>query len=144
MAYDFSSVLSLNEYVMPVNTGDMQIKEYFLCGKKSPETNEDGIFLSKDFAAIVDGATAKSKFTKNGKSTGRLAMELIIKAIAKLPAPISMSDAVAKISAAIYAFYEDNDLLSVLKDKPNLRFTASAVIYSRPVMKSGKSATAVF
>ena len=84
MDYAFSDILTLNEYTLPADCGDMQIKEYFLCGKKSAETNEDGIFLSKNFAAIVDGATAKSKFTLNGKSTGRLAMELVIKAISKL------------------------------------------------------------
>ena len=131
MDYAFSDILTLNEYTLPADCGDMQIKEYFLCGKKSAETNEDGIFLSKNFAAIVDGATAKSKFTLNGKSTGKLAMELVIKAISKLPEGICMSDAIANISAAIYSFYKENNLLADLKNKPNLRFTASAVIYSR-------------
>ena len=131
MDYAFSDILTLNEYTLPADCGDMQIKEYFLCGKKSAETNEDGIFLSKNFAAIVDGATAKSKFTLNGKSTGKLAMELVIKAISKLPEDICMSDAIANISAAIYSFYKENNLLADLKNKPNLRFTASAVIYSR-------------
>ena len=131
MSFDFSKIQLFNEYTLPADCGDMQIKEYFLCGKKSAETNEDGIFLSKNFAAIVDGATAKSKFTLNGKSTGRLAMELVIKAISKLPEGICMSDAIANISAAIYSFYKENNLLADLKNKPNLRFTASAVIYSR-------------
>ena len=131
MSFDFSKIQSLNECTLPADCGDMQIKEYFLCSKKSPAKNEDGIFLSKNFAAIVDGATAKSKFTLNGKSTGRLAMELVIKAISKLPAGISMPEAITKISALIYDFYEENNLLSELKSKPNLRFTASAVIYSR-------------
>lgn len=131
MDYAFSDILTLNEYTLPADCGDMQIKEYFLCGKKSAETNEDGIFLSKNFAAIVDGATAKSQFSLNGKSTGRLAMELVIKAISKLPEGICMSDAIANISAAIYNFYKENNLLAELKNKPNLRFTASAVIYSR-------------
>ena len=80
MSFDFSKIQLFNEYTLPADCGDMQIKEYFLCGKKSAKTNEDGIFLSKNFAAIVDGATAKSKFTLNGKSTGKLAMELVIKA----------------------------------------------------------------
>ena len=131
MDYAFSDILTLNEYTLPADCGDMQIKEYFLCGKKSAETNEDGIFLSKNFAAIVDGATAKSQFSLNGKSTGRLAMELVIKAISKLPEGICMSDAIANISAAIYNFYKENNLLAELKNKPNLRFTASAVIYSK-------------
>ena len=58
-------------------------------------------------------------------------MELVIKAISKLPEGICMSDAIANISAAIYSFYKENNLLADLKNKPNLRFTASAVIYSR-------------
>ena len=58
-------------------------------------------------------------------------MELVIKAISKLPEDICMSDAIANISAAIYSFYKENNLLADLKNKPNLRFTASAVIYSR-------------
>ena len=58
-------------------------------------------------------------------------MELVIKAISKLPEGICMSDAIANISAAIYNFYKENNLLAELKNKPNLRFTASAVIYSK-------------
>ena len=55
MDYAFSDILTLNEYTLPADCGDMQIKEYFLCGKKSAETNEDGIFLSKNLTIFSKG-----------------------------------------------------------------------------------------
>lgn len=127
---DLSYLSTVNEIRLPSKIGNIKIEEYFLYGKKSPETNEDGIFVNEHYAAVIDGATSKSNFSKDGKTSGRLAMELVIEAISKLPSSATMEEAIEYITANIYEFYKENDMLDELKIHPNKRFTANGVIYS--------------
>lgn len=106
------------------------VEECFLKGKKSPESNEDGILVTPFFAAVIDGATAKSSFELNGKKTGRLAMELVLEAIREFPENIDAEGAVKRITDKIHAFYLEHHLIEELKAHPEMRFTANGVIYS--------------
>lgn len=106
------------------------IKECFLKGKHSPETNEDGIIVTPDFVAVIDGATTKSDFSLDGKLSGRLAMELVLKAIQDFPTDIDATQAVGRITDYIYSFYKEHGLLEGLREQPGKRFTANGVIYS--------------
>lgn len=99
-------------------------------GKKNPQTNEDGMIVTPYFAAVIDGATAKSTFTYEGKKTGRLAMELALEAIRNFPKDIDAADAIRRITERIYDFYVQHNLLDELKAEPGKRFTANGVIYS--------------
>lgn len=115
---------------MPSTGLPFVIKEGFLKGKESTQTNEDGIGVTPDFVAVVDGATAKSDFVYDGKKTGRLAMELVMEAIRDFPKEIAVDEAVNRITNRIRQFYADHDLWAVMGQEPERRFTASAVIYS--------------
>lgn len=42
-AASMAALQAQNEYVLPADTGNLQVLEYFLCGKKSAAKNEDGI-----------------------------------------------------------------------------------------------------
>lgn len=106
------------------------VEECFLKGKKNPESNEDGILVTPFFAAVIDGATAKSDFELNGKKTGRLAMELTLEAIREFPEDIEAREAVERITNKIHAFYVEHHLTENLKTHPEMRFTANGVIYS--------------
>ena len=87
--------------------------------------------LTPHFAAVIDGATSKSDYVSpDGKSTGRLAMELVLQAISELPPDADMPQAIVLITAKIHDFYVEHDLLADLDAKPNMRFTANGVIYS--------------
>lgn len=126
---DWSYLITDNEYHLP-KTDNFVVEECFLKGKKSPSSNEDGIIITSDFAAIIDGATAKSDFEMNGKKTGRLAMELALEAIRKFPKDIDAKEAISRITNEIYNFYVEHHLLDELKAQPGKRFTANGVIYS--------------
>lgn len=126
---DWGYLITDNEYHLP-QTDNFVVEECFLKGKKSPSSNEDGIIITSDFAAIIDGATAKSNFEMNGKKTGRLAMELALEAIRKFPKDIDAKEAITRITNEIYNFYVEHHLLDELKDQPGKRFTANGVIYS--------------
>lgn len=126
---DWGYLITDNEYHLP-QTDNFVVEECFLKGKKSPSSNEDGIIITSDFAAIIDGATAKSDFEMNGKKTGRLAMELALEAIRKFPKDIDAKEAITRITNEIYNFYVEHQLLDELKAQPGKRFTANGVIYS--------------
>lgn len=126
---DWTYLQSENEYKAPV-TPHFTIEECFLKGKQSAQTNEDGIIVTPYFAAVIDGATAKSAFTHEGKKTGRLAMELALEAIRDFPKDIDAAEAVRRITEKIHAFYVEHDLLDDLKSEPGKRFTANGVIFS--------------
>lgn len=118
-----------SEYV-PEQSPNFVVLESFLKGKHSAQTNEDGILVTADFAAVIDGATAKSDFTMDGKATGRLAMELVLEAVREFPAYIDAAEAMSRITEKIHKFYVEHHLLAELAATPGKRFTANGVIYS--------------
>ena len=118
-----------NEYT-PQSSPAFEVIEYFLKGKKSASTNEDGIIITPHYAAIIDGATSKSTFEMDGKKTGRLAMELVLEAIAQFPQQLEAGQAMELITQKIHDFYVQHNLLGELDENPGKRFTANGVIYS--------------
>lgn len=126
---DWGYLMAENEYHLP-QTDNFVVEEYFLKGKESPLSNEDGIIITSDFAAVIDGATTKSDFEMNGKKTGRLAMELVLEAIRKFPKEIEAKEAIKRITDEIHLFYVEHHLLDELKAQPGKRLTANGVIYS--------------
>lgn len=126
---DWTYLQSENEFQAPF-VPHLQVEECFLKGKQNPQTNEDGMIVTPYFAAVIDGATAKSTFTYEGKKTGRLAMELALEAIRNFPKDIDAADAIRRITERIYDFYVQHNLLDELKAEPGKRFTANGVIYS--------------
>ena len=126
---DWSYLTEENEYHL-AESPNFVVEEYFLKGKKNPDSNEDGILVTPDFAAVIDGATSKSDFELDGKKTGRLAMELVLEAIRDFPKDIDAEEAMNRITNRIHSFYVKHNLLADLEEQPGKRFTANGVIYS--------------
>ena len=56
----------------------MDIIESSIIGKKSPEACEDGMVVTDDFIAVIDGSTSKTpKHLNPDMKNGRYAMKLI-------------------------------------------------------------------
>ena len=125
--WDYLSVE--NEWTMQTSP-NFDVEEVFLKGKHTPATNEDGIIVTPYFAAVIDGATAKSELEIDGKKTGRIAMELVIEAIHDFPKDIDANEALKRITEKIHSFYVQHRLLEELEKTPGSRFTANGVIYS--------------
>lgn len=110
---------------------NFSILEQFILGKKNNVSLcEDAIFINDNFAAVVDGATSKSTFQIEGKSTGRLASELICQGISLLFREMKMKESVNLISHQIFNFYQENNLDKHMLENPQDRFTGCAAIYS--------------
>lgn len=90
--------------------------------------SEDLIFFSSDYAAVIDGATARNKKKYNGVSSGRAAAEITYKAIEGLSPAATLREALDFITAEFNKFYLENGI-----DIQNYGdvITASCIIYSR-------------
>ena len=112
----------------------MKIIESSIIGKKSPEACEDGMVVTDDFIAVIDGSTSKTpKHLNPDMKNGRYAMMLISEYIREeLKANASVDDFCQGVTAYIYnEVYEKLGVEERLKEHPEERLTASAILYSR-------------
>ena len=101
----------------------MEIIEHFSKGKRPDRPCEDGWVATDDFAAVVDGSTAKIKIDPAQESPGHLAMRLVCSAIRQFPADLCKEEALTVLTQVIA---EDKTYAS-----KHYRPTCSAVVYSR-------------
>ena len=112
----------------------MEIIESSIIGKKSQEACEDGMVITDDFIAVIDGSTSKTpKHLNPDMKNGRYAMMLISEYIREeLKADASVDDFCQGVTAYIYnKVYEKLGVEERLKEHPEERLTASAILYSR-------------
>lgn len=112
----------------------MKIIERKIVGKKSQETCEDGIVVTDDFIAVIDGSTSKTPFQVSpDMKNGRYAMMLISEFIQReLEADASVDDFCQGVTAYIYnKVYEPLGMAEQMRLHPEMRLTASAIIYSK-------------
>lgn len=112
----------------------MKIIESSIIGKKSPEACEDGMVVTDDFIAVIDGSTSKTpKHLNPDMKNGRYAMMLISEYIREeLKTDASVDEFCQGVTAYIYnKVYEKLGMEERLKEHPEERLTASAILYSR-------------
>ena len=112
----------------------MKIIESCIIEKKSQEACEDGMVVTDDFIAVIDGSTSKTpKHLNPDMKNGRYAMMLISEYIREeLKADASVDDFCQGVTAYIYnKVYEKLGVEERLKEHPEERLTASAILYSR-------------
>lgn len=118
----------------------MKIIESSIIGKKSPEACEDGMVITDDFIAVIDGSTSKTpKHLNPDMKNGRYSMMLISEYIREeLKADASVDDFCQGVTAYIYnKVYEKLGVEERLKEHPEERLTASAILIAGQGMKSG-------
>ena len=112
----------------------MKIIESSIIGKKSQEACEDGMVVTDDFIAVIDGSTSKTpKHLNPDMKNGRYAMMLISEYIREeLKTDASVDEFCQGVTAYIYnKVYEKLGVEERLKEHPEERLTASAILYSR-------------
>ncbi len=101
----------------------MEIIEKFIEGKKEDfSLCEDGIFVSRNFVAVVDGVTSKGEKIFGNVTGGKASAQKVIETLAGFPANISCRSAVDELSQAVKALYADGN--------PTGEAAASVIIYS--------------
>lgn len=109
----------------------MTIIESFIKGKHNAVQCEDGIVLSHDFAAVIDGSTSKTPFHLSPlMKNGRYAMTIISDYIKSMPSDATCSDFCTGITHRIAEEYNLANIASRMAEHPEERLCASAIIYS--------------
>ncbi len=109
----------------------MTITEQFICGKHIAADCEDGIVITNDFAAVIDGSTSKTpKRLDPSMKNGRFAMLLISEYIKQMPADYTMNNFCRGITLRIAEEYAKRGIAEDMAKHPEERLTASVIIYS--------------
>ncbi len=91
---------------------------------------EDAIIVNENFAAVIDGATSKSDFYWDGKTSGQAAKDILKKSIELLPPDCNAYEAVAHLTRSVASVYRLYGNEKKVEKDPNQRITASIAIYS--------------
>lgn len=106
----------------------MNIVEKNLVGKHVDQSLcEDGIFISNDFIAVIDGVTSKGKLLWNGKKSGVYAKDLIMNLLKNIPNDISNVD----LFNSINNLFKNECVMRNISESVNEYLRASLIIYSR-------------
>ena len=114
----------------------MQIIEQALIPKNPTKKSEDGIVVSDDFIAVIDGSTSKSTrrcnkgFNIFGRSNGEIAMRLVSSYIRRMPKTTTCHQFCIGTTRLFRQHYKSS-LLPHLAAHPEDRMAASAVVFSR-------------
>lgn len=112
----------------------MNVIEKSIIGKKSQEACEDGLVVTPDFIAVIDGSTSKTPGHLNpDMKNGRYAMMLVSQYIREeLKPEATVDDFCQGVTDYIYnKVYEPLGVTERLMCLPEERLTASAILYSR-------------
>ncbi len=111
----------------------MTIIEQNIIGKKSQEACEDGLVVTPDFIAVIDGSTSKTPDHLNpDMKNGRYAMMLVSQYIREeLKPEATVDDFCKEVTNYIHKVYKALGVAERLKFHPEERLTASAILYSR-------------
>jgi glycerophosphoryl diester phosphodiesterase len=109
----------------------MEIIEQSIVPKNPKIKSEDGIVITPDFIAVIDGSTSKTNRRYSFfKSNGRYAMQIIERFIKKAPKSINCHEFCIGVSKCIRKHYKKSQM-EWLVEHPEERLTASAIIFSR-------------
>lgn len=112
----------------------MKVIESKIEGKKSPESCEDGLVVTADFIAVIDGSTSKTPHHLSpDMKNGRYAMVLISEYIQhELKPESTVEDFCEGVTSYIYnKVYRQQGIEEQMQAHPEERFTASAILYSK-------------
>lgn len=117
----------------------MIILEQSLVPKNPRRKSEDGLVITDDFIAVIDGSTSKTTTRYcPWMSNGRYAMQIVSSYIRNMKPDVSCHQFCIGVTRAIQKKYvpfwkrsRRNAILAHIWDCPEERMTASAVIFSR-------------
>lgn len=112
----------------------MKVIESKIEGKKSPESCEDGLVVTADFIAVIDGSTSKTPHHLSpDMKNGRYAMVLISEYIQhELKPESTVEDFCEGVTSYIYnKVYRQQGIEEQMQAHLEERLTASAILYSK-------------
>jgi len=86
----------------------MKVIEQFIRSKTyRPSECEDSIFVSDNFAAVIDGVTSKSTREYNRESSGKACSQLLRNALEDLPLKSTAYQTIEFLTSRVYRLYKE-------------------------------------
>ena len=105
----------------------MEIIEQCCVGKNPRVGCEDGLVVTPDFVAVIDGSTSKSQYRHSlWRSNGRQAMKIAARYISRMPAKTSSEQFLTGVTAEVRRHYR-RSMLPRLAEHPEDRLTCSVL-----------------
>lgn len=109
----------------------LTVIEQFVRGKKDvPALCEDVIFVSADFCAVIDGATAKVPLDWRGQSSGRFAAATLAEGLNSAPPQGSAAEVIDYLSRYLNTAISALGHEQAMAEKPAARPVASLILLS--------------
>lgn len=109
----------------------MKIIEQRCVAKSDKQKSEDGIVITPDFVAVIDGSTSKSQYRHSyWRSNGRQCMKIVADYIRHADKGVDVSRFCREVTAAVRKKYGKKDV-ERLAGHPEDRLCASCVVFSR-------------
>lgn len=116
---------------LPEEENMFKVIEQFICSKTGrSETCEDGLVITNDFIAVIDGASSKTKMQINGLTTGQIAKNIVMKTIQEMPFDIDCKAFAELATENIANFYKENNMYEMAKYEAQNRATCCVGVYS--------------
>jgi len=110
----------------------MKVIEQFIRSKTHrPSDCEDSIFVSDNFAAVIDGVTSKSNREYNRESSGKACSQLLRNALEDLPLKSTAYQTVEFLTSRVYRLYKELGIEDQLINLPAERASACIAMYSQ-------------
>lgn len=109
----------------------MEVIEQSCIAKDPQGKGEDGLVVTPDFIAVIDGSTSKSKYRHSlWRTNGRQAMKIVARYISRMPKETTQEQFLTGVTAAMRSHYSRR-MMAQLQEHPEDRLTCSVVVYSR-------------
>ena len=110
----------------------MKVIEKFLMGKFNNDALcEDGISISENFIAVIDGVGIQSEFRYNNKKPGKIICDILLEAIPKLNPKLDCYQAIDFLNEYILNYYKNCGIYEKISDDAAKQPSASVILYSR-------------
>jgi hypothetical protein len=116
-----------------MGAGRYTVVEKLLEGKLSdPALCEDAIVLGETCCAVIDGATNVDTRYPDGRTPGRVAVDVISEEISRIGPNDSAREALLRVDAAIADWYRETGMTDQAREEPDKRASASIAMVHIP------------
>lgn len=110
----------------------MKVIEKFIEGKfGKAELCEDGICVTENFIAVIDGVSSQSEFQYQNKKLGKIICEILVEAIPKLNCTFDCYQAIEFLNNYILNFYKEHGIFDKIANDAANQPSASVILYSK-------------
>lgn len=110
----------------------MKVIEKFLKGKfNKEELCEDGICVTENFIAVIDGVSSQSKFKYENKKLGKIICDILLEAIPNLDNNFDCYQSIDFLNNYIIEFYKKHNIYEEISEDAANQPSASVIMYSK-------------